>query len=402
MSLAYVALGSNLGDRHSLLDAAVRRLRAEPGSRLLAVSQWYETAPVDCPPGAGSFLNGAAIVETDKSPRDTMTWLLKVEESFGRHRSIPNSPRTLDLDLILFGNQIVNEVPHVIIPHPRMQDRGFVLVPLAEIAPDVIHPTLNVTLATLRDRIAPDDIRVADPGPPPAQTLAGMNALVTGSTSGIGAVTAQSLRLRGASVTTHGRRPLPGQHICADLRNPADVDRLAEESWGDGLDLLICCAGADILTGSGAKLSFDEKLAELWAVDVAAALRLCRAIGGKMKSRGRGAIVTIGWDQCETGMAGDSGQLFGAVKSAVAGFSKSLAVSLAPEVRVNHIAPGWIRTAWGETASPEWQDRVRRETPLGIWGLPEDVAAATVWLSEPSASWMTGQTIRVNGGAVRT
>ena len=119
-----------------------------------------------------------------------------------------------------------------------------------------------------------------------------------------------------------------------------------------------------------------------------------------MKLRGRGCIITIGWDQAETGMEGDSGQLFAAIKGAVSGFTRSLAKSLAPEVRVNGIAPGWIRTAWGERASKEWQERVRRETPLGVWGLPEDVAETAVWLASPSARFVTGQTVRVNGGAV--
>ena len=82
-------------------------------------------------------------------------------------------------------------------------------------------------------------------------------------------------------------------------------------------------------------------------------------------------------------------------------FTRSLALSLAPEVRVNCLAPGWIRTAWGETASPVWQERVREETPLGVWGLADDVAAAAVWLAGPSARFITGQTVRVNGGAVR-
>jgi NAD(P)-dependent dehydrogenase (short-subunit alcohol dehydrogenase family) len=82
-------------------------------------------------------------------------------------------------------------------------------------------------------------------------------------------------------------------------------------------------------------------------------------------------------------------------------FTRSLALSLAPQVRVNCLAPGWVRTAWGETASEAWQERVRRETPLGVWGLPEDVAAAACWLASPAAAFITGQTLRVNGGAVR-
>lgn len=168
-----------------------------------------------------------------------------------------------------------------------------------------------------------------------------------------------------------------------------------------GLDILVCNAGADTLTGDAAKWSFEQKLDALLAVDLKATVRLARDIGARMKARGRGVILTVGWDQAETGMEGDSGQLFAAVKGAVMGFTRSLALSLAPEVRVNCLAPGWVRTAWGETASDEWQERVRRETPLGMWGLPEDVAAAAAWLVSPAAGFITGQTIRVNGGAVR-
>jgi 3-oxoacyl-[acyl-carrier protein] reductase len=109
----------------------------------------------------------------------------------------------------------------------------------------------------------------------------------------------------------------------------------------------------------------------------------------------------MGWDQAEAGMEGDSGELFAAVKGAVMAFTRSLALSLAPEVRVNCLAPGWIRTAWGVGASEVWQERVRRETPLGRWGEPEDVAATARWLVSPAAAYLTGQVIRINGGAVR-
>ncbi len=100
-------------------------------------------------------------------------------------------------------------------------------------------------------------------------------------------------------------------------------------------------------------------------------------------------------------MEGASGELFAASKNAVMGFTRSLAVSLAPRVRVNCIAPGWIRTAWGETASEVWQERVRKETPLERWGTPEDVAKVARFLASSEAAYLTGQVIRVNGGAVR-
>ena len=120
-----------------------------------------------------------------------------------------------------------------------------------------------------------------------------------------------------------------------------------------------------------------------------------------MVSQGSGSIVTMGWDQAETGMEGDSGELFAATKGAILAFTRSLALSLAPKVRVNALAPGWIKTAWGQHASQAWQDRVIEETPLARWGTPEDVAAAACFLVSDAAAFLTGQVIRVNGGAVR-
>jgi NAD(P)-dependent dehydrogenase (short-subunit alcohol dehydrogenase family) len=97
-------------------------------------------------------------------------------------------------------------------------------------------------------------------------------------------------------------------------------------------------------------------------------------------------------------MEGDSGELFAASKGAVMAFTRSLSRSLAPSVRVNCVAPGWIRTAWGEGASEVWQERARRESMLGRWGVPEDIAAAVHWLVSPEAAFVTGQVLAVNGG----
>jgi 2-amino-4-hydroxy-6-hydroxymethyldihydropteridine diphosphokinase len=412
MTTAYIALGSNLGDRWETLSAAVRRLRAEPGLRVLAASEFYETAPVNCPPGSGAFLNAVVAVETDRPPEDLLQLLLRVERQFGRIRSEPNSPRTLDLDLLLYGDQIIN-TPELTIPHPRMHERPFVLVPLAEIygsvGQDAVHPVLKKTAWELLEPFLANKAeldklpRIYFDRPQKPQTLAGLRALVTGSTSGIGASIALEFERHGAEVIRHGRREYPDRHVIADLRDPAQVDRLANEAWDalGWLDVLVCNAGADTLTGAAAKWSFDEKLDALLAVDLKATMRLSRDLGARMKSRGRGCVITVGWDQAETGMAGDSGQLFAAAKGAVMCFTRSLALDLAPEVRVNCVAPGWVRTAWGETASAAWQQRVRDETPLGVWGLPEDVAAAALWLASPAGAFVTGQTVRVNGGAVR-
>lgn len=248
--------------------------------------------------------------------------------------------------------------------------------------------------------------------------LLGLRAAVLGSTSGIGRATALMLAEAGADVIVHGRRKSEAAEevaaairglgrrseiLPADLADPGAGDRLVEAAWSTwgGLDAWLQIAGADTLTGPGAKKSFDAKLDSLWAVDVVATIRLCRAVGREMKAQGHGAIVTMGWDQAESGMEGDSGELFAATKGAILAFTKSLALSLAPEVRVNALAPGWIKTAWGESASMPWQERVMRETPLKRWGTPEDVARAARFLVGPESTFLTGQVVRVNGGAIR-
>ena len=250
------------------------------------------------------------------------------------------------------------------------------------------------------------------------RSLRGLRAAVLGSTSGIGRATALALAGAGADVIVHGRRSraaadevvqecrlkgVRAEVLMADLADRDAGDRLVDEAWSifGGLDAWLHFAGADTLTGESAKLSFDGKLDLLLVVDVVATIRVCRQIGLKMKDAGSGAIVTMGWDQAETGMEGDSGELFAAAKGAVLGFTRSLAMSLAPTVRVNAVAPGWIKTAWGDGASSTWQDRVLRETPLKRWGTPEDVARAAVFLVGPESEFLTGQVVRVNGGAVR-
>jgi 3-oxoacyl-[acyl-carrier protein] reductase len=139
----------------------------------------------------------------------------------------------------------------------------------------------------------------------------------------------------------------------------------------------------------------------LFEVDLQSTVMLTKLVGERMKARGRGVILNIGWDQADRGMEGDSGELFSTAKNAIMGATRSFAVSLAPEVRVNCIAPGWIRTAWGDQASAAWQERVMRETPLRRWGRPEDVAKLARFLVSDEAEYLTGQVINANGGAVR-
>jgi 2-amino-4-hydroxy-6-hydroxymethyldihydropteridine diphosphokinase len=431
MSTAYIALGSNVGDRAGTLLAAVREMNATPGVRVSRLSTFHDTEPVGGPPDQPRYLNAAAELSTSLDPAELLTTLLAIEKKFGRVRREKDGPRTLDLDLLLYDH-LVRPEPDPVVPHPRMHERRFVLAPLAEIAPSAVHPVLG---QSIKDLLA----RLPEPSPPPEPArpdeahvasrsggsdraeplpLGGQRALVTGSTNGIGRAIAVALATAGSDVIIHGRRSadvarsvieqtsalgVRSQFLQADLRDPVAGQRLLEQAWDvwGGLDVCVFNAGADTLTGSAASWPFERKLAELLAVDVTATVLLARAVGERMQTRGHGVILTMGWDQAQTGMEGDSGQLFAAAKGAVMAFTRSLAVSLAPAVRVNCLAPGWIRTAWGANASGEWQRRVRRETPLGRWGTPEDVAAAAVWLASPSAAFITGQIIRINGGAVR-
>lgn len=242
--------------------------------------------------------------------------------------------------------------------------------------------------------------------------------MVTGSSSGIGRAMALELARGGADVVVHCRTSVSAAEslaeeiralsrrcvvITADLGNESKLDGFVDEVWRafGGIDVWVNNAGVDLLTGEGAQLEYPRKLQKLLDVDVRSTILLSRAAGRRMQAAGSGSIVNIGWDQAATGMEGDSGELFAAAKNAVMGFTRSLAVSLAPQVRVNCIAPGWIQTDWGQQASDVWQQRVLQETPMNRWGTPQDIAAVARFLAAPEANYITGQVINVNGGAVR-
>jgi 3-oxoacyl-[acyl-carrier protein] reductase len=246
--------------------------------------------------------------------------------------------------------------------------------------------------------------------------------LVTGGSSGIGRAIAVACARAGADVAlTYAHHEAGARETArqiADTGRRATVLRLdltdhpgldqalgavargAREAFGR-VDAWVNNAGADILTGDGARLSIADKLDRLLSVDlrgtILASWTAVELMGGQ--DRG-GVIINMSWDHVLTGMAGRNPQMFAAVKGGVLAFSKALARSVAPRVRVNTLAPGWIDTAFSAGLDPQRRREVAESTPLQRWGTPDDVAAAAVYLASPAAAFLTGQTIFVNGGVV--
>ncbi|MFN3166163.1 MAG: 2-amino-4-hydroxy-6-hydroxymethyldihydropteridine diphosphokinase [Phycisphaeraceae bacterium] len=158
MTTVYLGLGSNLGDRDAMLRAALGAIDALPGTRVTAESPVYETPPMG-PQDQGAFLNMAAAIETQHDPRALVEALQAIESALGR---VPANerrrwgPREIDIDVLLFGERVINE-PGLTIPHAGLADRWFVLKPLADLAPGLVHPTLGRSIAELLQALATPD-----------------------------------------------------------------------------------------------------------------------------------------------------------------------------------------------------------------------------------------------------
>jgi len=150
--VAYIALGSNMGDRNANIAGAIERLRNTPGVEVTKVSSPLENPAVGGPSDSPPFINSVSEIRTTLSPRALLKRLLEIERELGRERREKWSPRVIDLDIVLYGDRIVDE-PDLHIPHPLMHEREFVLGPLAEIAPDAIHPKLHQSSAVLLSKL---------------------------------------------------------------------------------------------------------------------------------------------------------------------------------------------------------------------------------------------------------
>ena len=241
-------------------------------------------------------------------------------------------------------------------------------------------------------------------------------AVVTGASRGIGRSICLALAKSGLDIVVHARQSAReaeqtaeevrslgrrAQVLLCDLRDHDELPGFVERAfaWQTNVTTWVNNAGFDVLTGEAAQLPFAEKLAQLWQTDVLGTIYCCRLVGERMREMGGGQLINIGWDQAWHGMEGDSGEMFATIKGAIMSFTKSSAKSLAPHVRVNCVAPGWIRTSWGSSqASDYWHERAVGESLRGRWGTPADVASAVAFLASPAADFINGQVLPVNGG----
>ena len=244
-------------------------------------------------------------------------------------------------------------------------------------------------------------------------------ALVTGASSGIGRGIAIGLARAGVErIEVHYRDNRAGAEqtigeiqktgasaiaIPADLADPGHRSRLIDRAFGElgPIQTWVNNAGVDVLTGAARSWDFDQKMRRLIDVDLLGTIAVSRIVAERLVEQACDqppSMIFLGWDQSASGMEGDAGQMFAPVKAAVTAFAKSLSQTLAAKVRVNTVAPGWIQTSWGETTSGYWDDRAKNQSLMHRWGTPEDIAKAVCYLADPSNTFVTGQTIDVNGG----
>jgi 3-oxoacyl-[acyl-carrier protein] reductase len=247
--------------------------------------------------------------------------------------------------------------------------------------------------------------------------LDGQIAVVTGASSGIGRAIALTFAAEGADVVVNyahsaaqaqevvakisqaGRRAIA---LAADVSRKGDVEQLIAETLRifGSVHVWVNNAGCDILTGEAAAWPEEEKWDRVMAVDLKGTWLCSRAAADVMARRGQGAIVNMSWDHALSGMGNPTAAIYGAAKGGILALSRCLAQEFAPRVRVNVVAPGWIKTKWAETADEGRSQAVVQSTPLARWGRPEDVAAAVLFLASAESSFITGETILVGGGAV--
>src|SRR5229473_5025042 len=241
------------------------------------------------------------------------------------------------------------------------------------------------------------------------------NVVVTGAGRGIGRALALAFAEQGANMLIHyGHAQQEAEEVVrqitatggkamlaqADLSLPEEAYLLVSQAVAmlGPIDVWINNAGASANSAETLGLSEEERFERVMAVDVMGTWCCCRAVAEHM--RDGGCILNLGWDHALDGAPGLVNQLYAVSKGAVISMSRSFARELAPGVRVNCIAPGWVENDWARDRPESFRKKVEQSIPLGRWGTPEDIVAAALFLASPAASFITGQVLLVDGGDV--
>ncbi|HLY30268.1 MAG TPA: SDR family oxidoreductase [Ktedonobacterales bacterium] len=265
----------------------------------------------------------------------------------------------------------------------------------------------------------------------PYAPLASRIAVVTGGGRGIGRAIALTLASRGArviigyhtSATAAEETMREAQSLYAqayadpadrdepgaiawqvDVTKPAEIAVLAAQATAlGGPHIWVNNAGASANRSETASLSDEERWDRAMQVDLKGTWLCCLAVAPLMREARGGVIINIGWAQAldgALGVSGVAGQIYAASKAGILALTRVFAQQWAPDVRVNAVAPGWVENDWSATRAPAFRERIAQRLPLQRWGVPLDIAEAVAYLASPAASYITGQTLIVDGGAV--
>lgn len=239
--------------------------------------------------------------------------------------------------------------------------------------------------------------------------------VVTGAGRSIGKALALGFAEQGATVLVHYGHAQEGAEavvrqikerggeaflVQADLRKSSEVARLVKEAVEKlhGIDVWLNNAGASANSDETRDMGEDEIFERMVGVDIYGTWRCCREVAPYMRSGG--CILNTGWDGALDGIAGLPAQMYSISKGAIMALTRSLAAEYAPHIRVNCIAPGSIENEWFQSLPEATRKRIADDIPLKRWGLPEDILNTALFLASPAASYITGQTILVNGGGI--
>ena len=241
-----------------------------------------------------------------------------------------------------------------------------------------------------------------------------LTVFITGASGGIGLATAKRFASSGAELILHVHQNISAVNelremiqyqrgkvevISVDFLQSDAAEKLCRHVFDltDRVDVLVNAAGLDLMLPSMASMPFDQKLQQILQADVFTPLHLSRLIGKRMQQQKRGTIFFLGWNGVNYGWQGDTAQLYGAVKGALLGFSRSLAEDLAPDVLVRCLSLGWIKTRWGEKLSEELERYYAADSRRNRWGTPEEVAAVIEFLSSKESEYINGIGLCLDG-----